>query len=99
MQTWKNAQGKNIGTLKGDLFFKNVKTENILRIMDAWGIGENIIQSLPAKTNITLNDETGKEWKCTREDYLEHGVKREFGAHGPQRFLSRNYFNQDKTLF
>ena len=78
----------------------NVKlSKHLLRIKDAWGIQEKILDKyLGNDTIITIIErEEGVQYQATKEDFIEHGEWMNFSRKdGSQIFLARQYL---KTKF
>jgi len=79
---------------------KNVRlSKHLLRIKDAWGIQEEILDKyLGDDTIITIIEkEEGVVYQATKEDFIEHGEWMNFSRRdGSQIFLARQHF---KTKF
>lgn len=89
---YRNSNNKVIGEERGDTYFSNRKgSKHLMRIMDAWGIDKNVLDSIKA-TRISITDtETKKTYSISKDEFIAHGVKRNFGF-GEQVFTSRKFF-------
>lgn len=68
-----------------------------LRLMDAYGIDEDIVQELQSKGVPAIRikeDDTGNVLEVSMATFMEHSVVRQFD--GWQRFLSVKYFTVTK---
>ncbi len=89
---------KNIGELDGKVFSKEVlDSKHLFRVLDAYGIDSQTLNGLPAGTTIEIHEqESGKLYRTTKEEYLEHGEYYHFKQpredHRTQLFLRRKYF-------
>ena len=97
-QVFKNRAGQVIGVLHENTFTKRVnERKHLLRIWDAWGVQDTVLNQLPSKTKIHIIDDDEKVYETTVEEYYRLGQAKEFGAHGMQMFLSRKHFNKEPT--
>lgn len=94
--TFRNSKGQPIGTFdrEDNVFRKQVSVKrHLLKIMDAWGIQENVIDEL-TDTGATIQiheREDDKIYSISVDDFLAHAVVRDFGD-GKQYFTSRKFF-------
>lgn len=106
LKTSVRINGRPVGTLYTrdgepvEYVRNNVKlSKHLLRIKDAWGIQEEILDKyLGDDTIITIIErEEGVRYQATKQDFVEHGEWMNFSKRdGNQIFLARQYF---KTKF
>lgn len=93
---------KNIGTLDGDTFSKDViKSRHLFRVLDAWGIDSTVLNGLPEGTKIVIHEqEENKTYTTTKELYLRDGQYYHFKVprkdHRTQLFLPRRKFQVEE---
>jgi hypothetical protein len=95
---FKNASGKVIGKVSGDVFCKKVvKSKHLLRKWNAWGIDKAVVDSLirnGIKQIIVHEKEENIDYETSVKDFVEKGIKEDFG-HGDQIFLSLENFTKE----
>lgn len=66
---------KNIGTLDGNIFSKEVSlSRHLFRVLNAWGLDSATLHKLPNDTVIELHElEEDKWYKTTKEEFLRLG--------------------------
>lgn len=95
-----NKKGQVCGWIGEDgNYRKNVDSrKHKLRIMDAYGIDEDIVQELIKEgvKEIRIREtDTGVILSTSMENYMEHSVTRNFES--LQRFLSKKYFETNEN--
>ncbi len=86
------------GFIIGETFVKEVKSNNYMRVVDGYGIQENVIQGLGShgvKTVRINNKETNRTYTAPLKTWLEVGKAADYG-NGLQRFLSLKYLSETK---
>lgn len=91
---------KNVlcGEIIGDTFFRWVKPEHFMRVLQGYGIQEIAFQELvgrKVKKIILKETDTSQRWGSEVSDWLKNGKIADFG-NGPQRFLSLKYMRTHK---
>jgi hypothetical protein len=93
---------KHIGTLNGNIFSKEVvKSKHLFRVLNAWGIDEDVLKKLPADAKIIIHElEEDTLNKATKKDYKDYGeyfhFKDQKEDHAVQRFLPLSRFMVEK---
>jgi len=90
--------GKHIGKLEGDFFYKKVdKSKHFMKIYDSWAIDERVLKDLAPITKIYYEDIKLKTiWATTAKEWTEKGFERDFGF-GKQIFLKEVYFTKQSS--
>lgn len=86
------------GDLRGETFYKNVKSYHFFKICNGYGIQETGFQEIcekKCKKVIISESDTNQSWISTIKDWKEHGAIKDFGS-GKQRFLSMKYMKGHK---
>ena len=98
---FRNAKGKVVGELAGDIYRKKVEgSKHLLKMMDAWGIDKSIVVelvSLGAQEIRILDTETDIVYSIPVTTFVDKSVVRDFGD-TEQMFLSRHFFTKEELV-
>ena len=89
---------RNVGTLDGDTFSKEVLlSRHHFKVLDAWAMDSSVLNSLPKGSKIVFKSiEEGKWYTTTKEDFKALGTYFHFKEprqdHKTQLFLKREHF-------
>ena len=89
---YKNNKGKVVGELLDGVFRKKVQNKHIMKIYDAWGLDEKILDEIEDKCDSIriLNTDTNQVFSTVPEVFRSKGIKGNFD--GRQVFLPRQYW-------
>ena len=99
MKQFRNKKNQIIGELSKKVFRKRVKlSKHLLKMMDAWGIDESVIDSLKdhrCEEIRLLDEEHNIVYSIPFDEFRNRGILKDFGE-SPQLFVSRDFFTTEQ---
>ena len=83
----RNVDGKVVGQIIGDALCKRVfRKKHFMKVLNGWGMDTKIFQEHQFKIVKILDKDDNLGYVSKREDWLEHGITKNFG-YGEQIIL------------
>lgn len=100
LETFSNKDRKIVGALHSDGAYRTKRKSSVhlLKVMDAWGIDEVILEKIRERASSIrlLDTDKGMVYVVDMDTFVAKSIPKDFG-YGAQRFLPRSYWTIVKS--